>query len=221
MRPHGALRLSLLAGLVHDPDLVRRTAERIVGGPPYRDTDAGLLRRTLQRILDTIGGALADALGAIGGTPALAWAIAAVGLVLLGLVVWRATRGASIGGHGDRAVPLPGSDRSAASWQAEAEAHLAAGHLEAALRARYAAAVVTLLERGLIDDVPGRTIRELDQELSRAAPALAPVLATAGARVERVVFGDERATSDDLEVAAEALAAAARTTLGTEVGVGA
>ncbi len=221
MGVHGALRLPLLAGLVHDPDLVRRTADRIVGGPPYRDTDEGLVRRTLQQIIDTIGAALADALSAIGGTPALAWAIAAVGLVLLGLVVWRATRGASIGGRGDRVVPLPGRDRSAASWQAEAEAHLAAGHLEAALRARYAAAVVTLLERGLIDHVPGRTIRELDRELERAAADLAPVFATAGARVERVVFGDEPATSDDLEVAAAALVAAARTSAGTEVGAGA
>jgi hypothetical protein len=221
MRPFGALRLPLLAGLVHDPDLVRRTAERIVGAPPYRDTEVGIVRRTLQRILDTLGAALGDALGAIGGTPALAWAIAVVGLVVLGAVVWRATRGASLGGRGDRVVPLPGSDRSAASWQAEAEAHLAAGHLEAALRARYAAAVVTLLERGLIEDVPGRTIRELDRELSRAAPALAPVLATAGERVERVVFGDEPATQDDLEVAGEALAAAARTTAGTQVGAGA
>lgn len=217
----GVSLLPLLTGLVHDPELVRRTAARIVGGPPYRDTDVGLVRRTVQRILDTIGAALADVLGAIGGTPALAWAIAGVGLVLLGLVVWRATRGASLGGHGDRVVPLPGSDRSAASWQAEAEAHLAAGHLDAALRARYAAAVVTLRERGLIDDVPGRTIRELDRELARTAPALAPVLATAGARVERVVFGDEPATPDDLEVAGAALAAASRTAVGTEVGAGA
>ncbi len=217
----GALRLPLVAGLVHDPDLVRRTAARIVGGPPYRDTDVGIVRRTLQRIVDTVGAALADALGAIGGTPVLAWAIAGVGLVLLGLVVWRATRGASLGGQGDRVVPLPGSDRSAASWQAEADAHEAAGRLEAALRARYAAAVVTLLERGLIDDVPGRTIRELDRELARSVPDLSPALAAAGARVERVVFGDEPATPDDLEVASDALAAVTRSSARTEVGAGA
>jgi len=35
------------------------------------------------------------------------------------------------------------------------------------------------------------------------------------------VFGDEPATSDDLEVAAAALVAAARTSAGTEVGAGA
>ena len=80
--------------------------------------------------------------------------------------------------------------------------------------------MVTLLERGLIDDVPGRTIRELDRELSVAAPAIADAFAAAGARVEHVVFGAEQATHQDLEVAAAALAAASRADVRVEVGAG-
>lgn len=220
-RGGGVLPLLVAGGLGHDAALVRRTAERIVGNPPYRDGEVGTLRRVLQEVLDAVGGFLSQVFGAVGATPALAWGVAAVGLLVLGVVVWRATRGATLSRGGDRAVPTPGAERSAASWRAEAEAHLAAGRWEAALRARYAAAVVTLLERGVVDELPGRTIRELDAELQVVAPALAPAVAAAGARVERVVFGDEPAGEDDLEVAANALELAATASPRVEVGVGA
>lgn len=210
----------LAAGPSHDPDLVRSTAQHIVGNPPYRATGPGILRRTFQQVVDAVGGFLGEVLGAIGGTPPLAWAVAVIGVVLLAVVVWRATRGATLGRGGDPLVPVRGIERSARSWQAEAERHLAAGRLEEALRAGYAAVVVTLLERGLIDDVPGRTIRELDRELGTAAPAIAPAVAAAGARVEHVVFGDEPATRLDLEVATEAFAAASRAPATAEVGAG-
>ncbi|MFO7960188.1 MAG: DUF4129 domain-containing protein [Nitriliruptoraceae bacterium] len=207
-------------GLAHDAQTVRRLAERIVGNPPYREGEAGSLQRLLQNVLDGIGGFLSRILGSVGGTPAVAWMVATVGLLVLGVVVWRATRGATLGRGGDPAVPTPGAERSAASWRAEAEAHLAAGRWEEALRARYAAAVVTLLERGVIDDVPGRTIRELDAELQRVAVAVAPAFAAAGSRVERVVFGDEPVREDDLRAAAHALERAASGTARVDLGVG-
>jgi len=212
--------LAAASGLAHDAELVRRLAERIVGNPPYRDGEAGSLQRLLQSVLDGIGGFLSQLFGAVGGTPALAWVVAIVGLVVLGVVVWRATRGATLGRGGDPAVPTPGAERSAASWRAEAEAHLAAGRWEPALRARYAAAVVTLLERGVVDDVPGRTIRELDAELQRVAPGMAPAFAAAGSRVERVVFGDEPVREEDLRAAAHALERAASSSPRVDVGVG-
>jgi hypothetical protein len=220
-RRGGTLPVVLAASsLAHDADLVRRTAERIVGNPPYRDGEPGALQRLFQSVLDAVGAFLSRVLGAVGGIPSLAWGIAAVGLLVLGVVVWRATRGATLGRGGDPAVPTPGTERSSASWDAEAGAHLAAGRWEAALRARYAAAVVTLLERGVIDDVPGRTIRELDAQLRVVAPDLAPAFAVAGARVERVVFGDEPASEDDLRAAAHALERAATAGPRVDVGVG-
>jgi hypothetical protein len=196
-----------LASLGHDPELVRDLAGRILGGPPYRAGEPGTLRRTLDEVLDVIGRVLSQAFGAVGSSPAVAWTIALLGLVVLGLVVWRATRGATLGRRGPRAVPDAGRVRAAADWLAEADRHLAAGDLAAALRARYVGAVITLEERGLLDVRPGRTIRELDVELAARLPALAPPLAAAGRRVEPVVFAGRDATRADLEVVDAALAA--------------
>jgi len=204
--------------LVHDPDLVRRTAEGIVTRPPYREGDPGLLRRTLERVLDVVGGFLSDVLGAVGSVPAVAWGIVLVGLLLLGLVVWRATRGATLGQGGSAAVPASGASRSAASWLAEADGHLAAGRREEALRARYVAMVVTLIERGVLSEVPGRTIRELDAELAHRAPSLAEVVARAGASVERVVFGDDEPHQQDLDAVQQAFAAVDRHRASVQVG---
>lgn len=204
--------------LVHDPDLVRRTAERIVTRPPYREGDPGLLRRTLQRVLDVVGGFLSDVLGAVGTVPAVAWAIVVFGLLLLGLVVWRATRGATLGQGGPAAVPASSGGRSAASWLAEADEHLAAGRREEALRARYVALVVTLIERGVLAEVPGRTIGELDAELAERAPSLVEVVARAGASVERVVFGDDEPRQRDLDAVQEAFTAVERSRTAVEVG---
>ncbi|MFU8839854.1 MAG: DUF4129 domain-containing protein [Nitriliruptoraceae bacterium] len=196
-----------LAALGHDPDVVGDLADRILGGPPYRAGEPGTLRRTIDAILDAIGRLLGDALGVVGGTPAVAWAIALLGLALLAAVVWRATRGATLGRRLTRAVPDAGRVRAAADWLAEADRHLTAGDLDAALRARYVAAVVTLEERGLLASRPGRTIRELDAELAARLPELAPRLAAAGRRVEPVVFAGHEATRGDLEVVDAALTA--------------
>ena len=199
-----------MRALVHDPDVVRRTAEEIVTRPPYREGEPGLLRGTLQRVLDVIGGFLSDVLGTVGTVPVVAWGIVLAGVLLLGLVVWRATRGATLGQGGPAAVPASGSTRSAASWLAEADEHLAAGRHEEALRARYVATVVTLIERGVLSEVPGRTIRELDAELAQLAPSLAEPVSRAGASVERVVFGDDEPRQQDLDTVDRAFAAVER-----------
>jgi hypothetical protein len=208
-----------LAALGHDPQVVRDLARRILDGPPYRAGEPGTLRRTLESVLDAIGRVLGDALGAVGGTPAVAWTIALLGLALLAIVVWRATRGATLGRRVPRAVPDAGRVRSAADWMAEADRHLAAGDLDAGLRARYVAAIVTLEERGLLDVRPGRTIRELDAQLADRLPELAPRLAEAGRRVEPVVFAGRAATRADLEVVDTALTAV-RSAGRVEVGAG-
>lgn len=205
-------------GLVHDPERIRELAREIVSRPPYREGDPGPLRRAFQRILDVVGDLLGNALGTVATVPGVAWAIAGVGIVVLALVVWRATRGATLGRGRDVAVPPAASERPAAAWAADADRLAAAGELEAALRARYVAAVVTLIEQGVLEDVPGRTIRELDAELLRLAPRLQPALARAGDRVEAVVFGDLAASAEDLDLAAEALRAAARHRSSVEVG---
>ncbi len=205
-------------GLVHEPGQVRDLARSILSERPYADLEPGPLRRALQQVLDAIGDVLGNALGAVASVPGVAWLIAGLGLLLLGLVVWRATRGATLGRGQDVAVPPAASERAAAAWAADADRLAAAGDLEAALRARYVAAVVTLIEQGVIEEVPGRTIRELDRELARRAPTVGGEMAHVGDRVEAVVFGDLPAEAADLDVAAVALRAAAAHRPVVEVG---
>lgn len=207
-----------MKGLVHDPDHVRDLARSILSDPPYAELEPGPLRRAFQRLLDVIGDLLGNALGAVATVPGVAWVIAGLGILLLGLVVWRATRGATLGGGQAAAIPAAASERPATEWAADADRLAAAGDLEAALRARYVATVVTLIEQGVIADIPGRTIGELEQELARRAPGLRPEMARVGERVEAVVFGDQPAGDGDLELAAAALRAAARHDPRVEVG---
>jgi len=208
-----------LVAFSHDADVVRDTARGILGGPPYRAGEEGVLRRTLTEVLDLLGQVLSRTLGAVGSSPAVAWTLALVGLAVLAVVVWRATRGATLGRRGPRAVLDGVSSRSAADWLAEADRHLGAGDLDGALRARYIAAVATLEERALLDARPGRTIGELDAELSARLPELAVVLEPAGRRVEEVVFGGRPASHHDLE-AVDAALAAVRAAGRVEVGAG-
>ncbi len=196
--------------LVHDPEDVRELARSIVTQPPYRAGEPGPLRRAFQRILDVVGDLLGTALGTVATVPGVAWVIVALGLLALAAVVWRATRGATLGRGQDVAIPHAAAERPASEWAAEADRLAAAGELEGALRARYVAAVVTLIEGGVIEDVPGRTIRELDVELALRAPDLRGFLAPVGERVEAVVFGDVAPAAADLELAATALQAAGR-----------
>ena len=209
-----------MVDLVHDPDAVRELARSIVTQPPYRAGEPGPLRRAFQRVLDVLGDLLGTALGTVATVPGVAWAIVALGIVALVAVVWRATRGATLGRGQDVAVPYSAAERPAAEWAAEADRLAAAGALEGALRARYVAAVVTMIEGGVIEDVPGRTIRELDAELATRAPDVRTSLAPAGQRVEAVVFGDVAPSAADLELAATALRAAGRQRSTVRVGAG-
>lgn len=197
-----------LVAFGHDPAQVRELARQLLGGPPYRAGEEGALRRALTEVVDLLGRVLSETLGTVGTNPAVAWGIALVGLAVLAALVWRVTRGTTLGRRGPRAALDGGTSRSAADWLAEGARCLGAGDLEGALRARYIAAVVTLEERGLLDPQPGRTIGELDTELRRRLPELAAVLGAAGQRVEQVVFGGRTATRGDLEVVDGALAAA-------------
>jgi hypothetical protein len=200
------------APLEHDPAELRERAEELLSRPPYAREPAGPIGEALRRLRDLFTDVLDTLFGAVGASPPLAWAVAVIGLVVLGLVVWRATRGLT--GGGDAVVVPPGiSARSAADWDADADEHARAGRLRDALRCRYNALVVTLLEGGVLEDLPGRTVRELDIELAASAPGLASDVEAAGRRLELAVYGDGEVTEDDVAVvdrAAEVVRSAVR-----------
>ena len=81
--------------------------------------------------------------------------------------------------------------RRADQWEAEAERLEAAGDWKPALRARFRALVATLVERGHVDDVPGRTTGEYRAEVRAGLPEAADAFAGATYLFEDAWYGDE------------------------------
>ena len=189
--------------LEHDPARLRELAEDLLSRPPYTEHEPTLLERALELMGELLDAVLGPVLSAVGGSSVIAWLVAVVGLLALGAVVFVATRRLT---SGRGAVPMapPTRGRTAADWHADADAHAAAGELREALRCRYIAVIAALAEQDVLEDVAGRTVRELDAEVARAAPGLAEPVAAAGQRLERVVYGGAAVAADDLAVVNEA-----------------
>lgn len=186
-----------LASLGHDPVEVRETARRILEGSPFREAAPSPVQRGIERVLEIVGDLIGRALTVVGGSPATAWVIVALSAIVLAAAVWRWSRGLRLDvARRDEAADPTG--RTAEEWLASSRAAEADGNLEVALRHGYLATVAALEERGLIEPVPGRTIRELDAVLAQEHPDLAPPVADVGARVERVVYGGQAPQPDDL-----------------------
>ena len=182
--------------VTHDPARVRERASDLLSRPPYREEPEGLLERLVGAVREWAADVLDTILGAVAADATRAWLVIAIGVAILLLVVWRSTRGLSL----DRAVDPPvsgeGDGRLAADWHAEADRHEDTDDHAQAVRCRYVAVVTTLVEQGVIEDVPGRTVGELDRELGAAAPTLAPDVAAAGRIFAEVVYGRAGATPE-------------------------
>lgn len=206
----GLRRTLLLAALValgqpleHAPQELRRRAAELLGQPPYVGQEPGVVQELLRRLVAVLGELLDRLAGRAGGTPWVAWVALAVVVALLVLVVWRVTRGLAMDRGVARQVPAE-RGRTSADWHADADRYARAGELALAVRCRYAAVASELVEAGLLAEVPGRTVRELDAEVAVADPGHAPRVRAAGERFEEVVFGGRPATVEDLEVVAGA-----------------
>lgn len=182
----------------HDPEGLRERAEELLSRPPYSEAEPGPIARAVEWVIDTVGRLLDIVFGGLAATGSVgAWVIAVIGAIVLAIVVWRLTRGASLD-RGTPEVPSTPSSRTAGSWAEEARSHEQAGRLHDAVRCWYAALAVGLVEDGTLDDVPGRTVRELNAEVARAAPRLAAAIEVAGERFETVVYGGADATPGDV-----------------------
>lgn len=193
--------------LEHDPADVRSRAQELLARPPYAD-DAGVVEQLLNMIGERVAGFLQAVLSAMSGDALVAWIIVGVGVLLLGAFVWRVTRGTTV----DRSIAevAPGAmTRSAAQWHDLADRHAAAGELFDAVRCRYAALVAALTEAATIEDVPGRTVRELDAEVAVNDPLVAGDVAAAGRSIEAIVYGRQPPTQADLDIVTAAARAVA------------
>lgn len=208
---------AILGPLGHDPGDVRSRADDLLSRAPFTEHGPGPIRRLLRYVGDRIASFLADMFDGVFATGLLPWVLVVLGIGVVSWLVWRITRGLAV----DRSiaeVPAESVTRDAAAWHADADAAEARGDRREALRLRYAAMVASLLAAGTLEDVPGRTVRELDLEIARASPGIADQVATAGERFDDAIYGRYEVTDDDLEVVARAARAAVarseHTTLG-------
>jgi hypothetical protein len=87
--------------------------------------------------------------------------------------------------------------RGPAEWRADAEAAERAGQWRQALRCRYRALVAELADRGLVEEVAGRTAGEYRAEVAGAAPAVAAPFAGATELFERAWYGEAPTGQDE------------------------
>ena len=180
----------------HDGDDVDDAIDDILARPEFREDRPNLLERARDWVFEQLGRGL-DALFRSGGGTVLGWAVVLGAVALAVLFTIRLGRGVQ---RDPGLAPLRAGDaarRTAAEWRADAEANEAAGRWRAAVRCRYRALVADLAERGLIDDVPGRTAGEHRAEVEGAVPAAAADFSQASELFERAWYGNRPTGPDD------------------------
>jgi hypothetical protein len=101
--------------------------------------------------------------------------------------------------------------RAASDWRGDAERFEASGQWREAMRARYRELVRSLVEDGVLDDVPGRTTGEYRAAFAAARPEQAPAFTALTDLFEAVWYGGAETDEGD-NARFKELASRARTT---------
>jgi hypothetical protein len=191
-------RFLLAATATPAPDAIRRATDEVLSRPEY----AGLRRSRLGEIADEVRAWFAmrlfDLVG-LAGRPVVGWTVLALGVGVAALVVWWVLRGTRRDPVVDRGLEVSLPRRSAADWDAEARDAEARGDLRAAVRAAYRAVVAGLADRGLVEEVPGRTVGEYRRAVAAADPGRAAVFGRASDAFEAVWYAHAPATAGHLD----------------------
>lgn len=186
-------RLPLAPPLDPSRDEARRWVWDELSDPAYAQQQPGWTERALLWLWDQLNNLQVP--GGPGGTSGLVLLV--VLLVLVVLVVWLRAgplRG-SAAGPARRAV-LGDEVRTAQEHRALADAAAAQGRWAEAVRERFRAVVRSLEERGLVDELPGRTAQEVARDASAALPQVAVELHDAASLFDDVTYGSRVATAD-------------------------
>jgi uncharacterized protein YjeT (DUF2065 family) len=163
-----------------DPDApeARRWVLDELAKPEYRAAEPTAFDLAAQAVRDWIAGLFDDATGLPGGLLGLIAVVAAVVLVVVGLLVFGVPRL-----RRRTAAPVPlfddGDLRDAVTLRRAAEAAAASGDWTLALEERFRALVRGLVERELVAVHPGTTAHGLADAAARPFPDRAPGLAVA------------------------------------------
>jgi len=99
---------------------------------------------------------------------------------------------------------------SPAAWRQRATSLAAEGRFQEALRCRYCALVGELAQRGLVDEVPGRTSGEYERLVGAVVPGAAQQFAWVTALFESCWYGQEPSDADEQVLFDEAAAVVLR-----------
>ena len=170
------------------PDTVRQAVDEVLARPEFQRPSPGWLQRLRMEAVDLLERIVGSLLG--GGRGAvLAWVVLAAVVVAVALVAFRFARGVTR----DPGLAAPSVDlrrRTPAEWLAEAEEAERAGRRRLGLRCRYRVLVAELAERGLVEEVAGRTSGEYRVEVATGVPAVATEFDGATELFERAWYGD-------------------------------
>jgi hypothetical protein len=174
-------------------DEAREAAARELSDPAYHTADPSFvdraLRWILERIADVFNGFASVAPGGSFGVVVLAVVLVLV-IVVIRLRSGRIARSRRVG------AVFSGAPQAAVDHRRAAEEALPRGQLDVAVRERFRAIVRELEQRGILDEVSGRTVDEIAGAAGRALPAQAGELAGAAQLFDDVVYGSRPATVD-------------------------
>ncbi len=219
-----AMGLLARSGPVADRDTIRRTAEDVFSGGAY-ERHLSWWERFTRWLAERLGNQQPSLPGgggaaAAGGLSAvllylLLVVVAAVVLFLVVLVVRRWTPRVRL--DDDEPEVDVTEERTVREWRADADRAEADGRWKDAIRARFRELVGELVDRGVLDRVPGRTTGEFRIEIAERCPSAFDAFDRAALRFELPWYGDEPCGPEDLA----ALRAAAAETLDAAASVGA
>ncbi len=191
-----------------DADRVRQVTQQVLDQPAYRDIPGSPWARLVEAVRSWFATVLNDLLGSSAAGwigQAVGFAVVALVLGLLVLSVLSLRRRSAV-----QLVVDSTTDATLVELLAAADAHRAAGRTQDAVRARYGAVVVLLVERDVLLARPGTTVGEVDEVVAAALPAAATQVQLAGRALAEVVYGHRPAVPGDDDVVAAAYDAVQR-----------
>lgn len=175
-------------------DEAREAAARELSDPAYAAARPSLF----DRILRWIGDRLGEVFSGVGslGTGGVAGLVVLVLLIVLAVIAIRLRVGKVA--RTTRAVSgvFAGQVLAAADHRRAADAAAARGDFGEAVLERFRAVVRELEERGVVDEVSGRTVDEIARAASSVLPGSADSLRVAATIFDDVLYGGRPATVD-------------------------
>jgi Domain of unknown function (DUF4129) len=175
-------------------DEAREAAQRELADPVYRAAEPSFVDRVLGWILRRLSELVGAAASIVPGGPFGLIVLALVAVLIV--VIVRLRTGPIARTRRAGAAVFEGRRRSADDHRRAADAAASRGDLAEAVRERFRAIVRELEQRGVLDEVSGRTVDEIAARAGAALPDSAGELSGAARLFDDVVYGGRPATVD-------------------------